>query len=155
MKRFWEKVIKGKKNECWNWRTGKPYPHFRLSKTENIPAHRVSWILTYGPIPRGKGYHGMCVCHSCDNPSCVNPHHLWLGSNSDNAKDKAFKGRTKFNPRKGETHHKSKFTNKDVFKIRKLYASGKYIQEDLAQKFGVKRRAIGRVIDGTRWGHLG
>lgn len=154
MKKFWNLVNKRKKNDCWEWKSKIRYPRFRVGD-KTILAHRFSWILTHGPIPKGKGYHGTCVCHKCDNPLCVNPHHLFLGTNADNSKDKAEKGRGRTSDRRGEKHHLAKFTEKDVIKIRKLYATGKYLQSELAKKFKVGHRAIGRVIDRTRWSHIG
>jgi HNH endonuclease len=94
--RFWEKVDRS--GDCWVWTAGTAhfgYGQFHLDgKPEK--AHRISWILTYGPIPEG-----LLVCHHCDNPPCVNPRHLFVGSHRDNALDKVAKGR---DPRKSQTH---------------------------------------------------
>ncbi len=94
--RFWAKVEKG--GGCWLWRgsLSRGYGKFRTGGRGSIPAnaHRVAWELTYGAIPVGEGYHGTCVCHTCDNRSCVRPDHLFLGSNLDNARDCAAKQRT-------------------------------------------------------------
>lgn len=80
---------------CWQWKnccasTG--YGVFNRRGTL-YAAHRVAWILTHGPIPKdGPGYHGWCVCHTCDNPPCCNPAHLFLGGQNDNLQDAARKG---------------------------------------------------------------
>lgn len=93
--RFWEKVDKRGPDDCWEWRnpshTG--YATFCTDATTTVAVHRFSWELENGPIPEGDGYHGTCVCHRCDNPSCVNPAHLFLGSHQDNMRDMNEKGR--------------------------------------------------------------
>lgn len=96
--RFFEKVQKGQENECWLWtacRNDQGYGSAFTPRGTHDKAHRVSWELHFGPIPPGQGPHGTCVLHRCDNPSCVNPNHLFLGTNRDNAIDRQRKGRTK------------------------------------------------------------
>lgn len=87
--RFWANVEKTE--ECWVWlpaRDGKLYGVFKALGEKT--AHRVSWVHHFGPIPRG-----MCVCHTCDNPVCIFPDHLFLGSHKDNMRDMSAKGRAK------------------------------------------------------------
>ena len=91
--RFWPKVEMGKK--CWEWVGGKDgdgYGVLRVGSAECnfIKAHRVSFLIHYGEIP-----HGLVVCHTCDNPSCVNPKHLFIGSRKDNTRDMLKKGRAR------------------------------------------------------------
>lgn len=85
--RFWAKVEKGP--DCWEWKAfrNKGYGKFTYNGRMYL-AHRLSWILTNGPIPDGLG-----VLHSCDNPPCVNPDHLFLGTQLDNMRDASNKGR--------------------------------------------------------------
>ena len=93
--RFEAKINRSKDNDCWEWTgalNGSGYGSFCYNgKTTN--AHRVSWLIHNGSIPKGEGHHGTCVLHKCDNRKCVNPDHLFLGSNADNIKDRESKGR--------------------------------------------------------------
>lgn len=97
--RFFEKVKRG--DGCWEWTASTHhqwgYGHMRI-QGRTVAAHRVSWELHYGAIPEG-----MLVCHRCDNPPCVNPAHLFLGTNFDNAADRVAKGRSIY-PNKFKTH---------------------------------------------------
>lgn len=80
---------------CWNWQRatdGHGYGVMHVNGRQQ-KMHRFSFELANGPIPDGDGYHGACVCHRCDNPACVNPAHLFLGSMDDNVKDMMAKGR--------------------------------------------------------------
>ena len=93
--RFWSKVCIGAPDDCWEWITCKDkYGYGRIAYTVSyknkkvLTTHRVSWMLANGDIPEG-----MCICHTCDNPSCVNPNHLWLGTQKENVNDMVAKGR--------------------------------------------------------------
>jgi len=93
--RFWNKVVIGASDKCWEWRASKNchgYGRFKLEgrRHEARGAHVVAWILTYGQVP-----HGLCVLRKCDNPGCVNPNHLFLGTQKDNIHDMIKKGRHK------------------------------------------------------------
>ena len=94
--RFEEKYIPEPMSGCWLWTASvndKGYGKLSISAGIWKKAHRISWEINVGPIPKGSGYHGTCVLHKCDVPSCVNPDHLFLGTNADNIYDRMDKGR--------------------------------------------------------------
>lgn len=143
--RFREKVRIAGPDECWEWLgTITRYGYGVLeSSGHQLRAHRISWMLLYGTIP-----HELCVLHRCDNRSCVNPDHLFLGTKSDNTHDMIAKGR-QAPPRRGERSNLSKLTREDVLEIRRLYptASGK----SLANRFGVRRSHIYDIVSRRKW----
>lgn len=93
---FWARVDKsGGDDSCWPWTGcigGFGYGSFAMDHVK-YNAHRLAWILMNGPIPKGDGYHGTCVCHRCDNPRCCNPGHMFLASQAENLRDMNAKGR--------------------------------------------------------------
>jgi hypothetical protein len=145
---FWDKVKIGQPDECWEWqkfRQPRGYGIVRMDGKCQL-AHRVAWTLTKGEIPKD-----MLACHHCDNPSCCNPNHLFLGTHLDNATDKERKGRG--NQPKGERSGNHKLTDKQVFEIRRLRAQGwKSVQ--LAKRFGVVHQLICAICLGRSWKHL-
>jgi DNA-binding XRE family transcriptional regulator len=146
-KRFWEKVKKS--DGCWEWQAHCNQLGYGTFVFRNKPwlAHRVSWVLCRGEIPKGK-----LVLHHCDNPGCVNPDHLYIGTNQDNTNDKMERGR--INPVKGSRHYKAKLSERDVIKIREMYASGDYLQREIAAIFNVTRTAICEITRGASWKHV-
>jgi len=93
--RFFKKIEIITESGCWIWMgTLNNNGYGVISRDgKNVSVHRVSWELHNSKIPKGDGYHGICVLHSCDVPCCVNPNHLFIGTHSDNMKDKVYKGR--------------------------------------------------------------
>jgi hypothetical protein len=152
MQRFWDKVEKIPFHECWEWtasKSGDGYGAFKI-KGKQYSAHRVSYELNHGPIPKGK-----CVLHSCDNPLCVNPQHLWLGTHLDNSKDKIFKGRNVITygekvSHPGEKNPAAKLTEEIVKQIRNDY---KHIKSYLLLgiKYNIGSSQIGRIIRNECW----
>ena len=111
MKRFWDKVKIAGPDECWEWKAGKNtsgYGWFSFNGTQ-ITSNRMVWLLINGEIPNG-----MCVCHKCDNPSCVNPDHLFLGTHLDNMKDKSIKGRHN-NQKKTHCPKQHEYTKENIY----------------------------------------
>lgn len=112
-------------------------------------AHRAGWFLTNGAIPDGA-----LLCHFCDNPPCVNPKHLYIGTNQTNSTDKVLRNRTT----KGRpVHHGElsfhKLTLEQVREIRIRYSAGGESQSKLGKEFGVSQTQVGRIIRGVRWQH--
>ena len=148
-KPFWDKVQKSAGSDvCWIWTAGKNADGYG-TLGGGLRAHRVSYEMRHGPIPNG-----MCVCHSCDNPSCVNPAHLWLGTHQDNMADRSRKGRSSGGRMVGTEHPNAKLTDDMVREIRHLYASGEYMQKDLARMYGVSDMVISLLVRGKTWKHV-
>ena len=146
--RFWSKVRKGKPDECWPWlsRTARGYRRFWLGERHpTYKAHRIAWVLANGPIPDG-----LCVCHHCDNRICMNPAHLFLGTNADNSADMIAKGRQV----RGSRHHFAKLTAEQVRSIRKEYASGRIAQPQLARRYGIIQANVSMIVNRHTWKHV-
>lgn len=149
LKNFWKKVRKT--DGCWIWEgciSGKGYGYFTLGY-KNTKASRVSWMIHYGEIPTDGSYHGICVCHKCDNPACVNPQHLFLGTNKENVIDRVNKKRSAV----GELSGRAKLSSSDVSKIREMLASG-IKKASIAKIFSVNPMSIHLIATGENWGHL-
>ena len=146
-KRFYNKYQEN--GGCWIW-TGSlnvwGYGVIRVNR-KNMLAHRISWIIHEGDIPED-----LLICHTCDNPACVNPKHLWLGSNKDNMTDMYLKNRS--NQPKGEKHALCKLNDKKVFKIRSLYKPRIYPANRIAKEFNVSEVCVYNIIYKRTWKHL-
>lgn len=149
--RFWAKVsIPEGQNGCWLWLAGTSpmgYGRIQLPRAGGVIfAHRMSWILTKGPIPEG-----MFVCHHCDNPPCVNPTHLFLGTARDNIRDCITKGRFKFlRPSLGVTNCNAKLTPERVIELRHRYARGETLSS-LSRSFKMARSSLRWAVNGRSW----
>jgi hypothetical protein len=136
---------------CWKWlrhilHTGYGQLYFRGRMTL---AHRAAWVLYRGSIPES-----LCVCHSCDNPACVNPDHLWLGTQEDNMRDAARKGHLGHHSPKpglqGDHNPHAKLNSRQVSVIRKAAALG-VARRFLAGCFGVSHHTISNIVRRLRW----
>lgn len=138
--RFWAKVNKGAPNGCWEWtasRTKKGYGHFGFNGRTFI-AHRFVLMMQGHEIPED-----MAVCHRCDNPPCVNPEHLFIGTNQDNVDDMVSKGR----------HHgrnPAKLTPEKVLEAR-LRATQGESHRSIARSMGVASTTLSYAVNGTNW----
>lgn len=110
-------------------------------------AHRVSWEMENGPIPDG-----LQVCHHCDNPPCVNPEHLFLGTQKNNLDDRNRKGRAVWSP--GSRNGGAKLVEEDVLEIRRLGAARCETQAAIADRFGVTPSQISHILRRVSWKHL-
>ncbi len=145
---FWEKVEKG--DGCWLWMASVMSNGYGAawdgSKVKT--AHRRSYELTKGEIPQG-----MHVLHTCDDRRCVNPDHLFLGTNLDNINDRVAKGRSNRRSRAvGEAHGMSKLTESQVIQIRELAST--LSELEVAAQFGVSRNTVNRIVLRRTWKHV-
>lgn len=149
VKRFWQNVIKHPDDGCWE-RTSRlsPLGYGRIKHNgEEIMAHRCSWMMMNGPIPKG-----MCVCHRCDNPKCVRPDHLFLGTQIDNIRDMHSKNRQR-GPR-GEKAALAVLTAELVTQIRTEYTAGGCTYRGLAAKYKVSGGTVNHLINRRTWKHI-
>lgn len=173
-KRFWDKATRPLE-DCWLWngKRSKRYPVFRVG-SRTFKAPRIAWTLVHGPVPRGK-----LVCHECDTPSCINPFHLFLGTQADNMKDMANKGRwngqtgdehwTRRNPKKvlrgnkhprrlrpelfacGERVGTAKLAVKDVTEIFLSYYVDGQSQSAIARRFDTTQATVWMIVQYRNW----
>ena len=145
--RFLAKVIK-RDDGCWEWTAGRHpagYGKFTAEKT-SVTAHRFSFAMHHGKEPGS-----LNVCHACDNPWCVNPAHLFLGTQQENIADKYKKGRERH--LYGDDNPHSRLTTEQVQQIRICLAAGMQGRE-LCRLFGVRPMAISNIKNGRLWKHL-
>lgn len=175
--RFWSKVDKsGGPHACWLWTRSCARGYGRVCRGgKMVGAHRVAYELANRGIKPG-----MDVCHTCDNPRCVNPSHLWEGTCIENIRDAVAKGRaargdrsgprlhpeamqrgdqhyTRRHPEavtRGEHHGRAKLTEPKVREIRLRYASGGSSHRALAKEYGVGRSVISGIVRGEDWAHV-
>lgn len=156
--RFWGKVDKtSSPTGCWLWlgaHKAKGYGFLTITdgdRRRNIHAHRLSYELHHGPIPSR-----LLVCHRCDNPPCVNPEHLFLGTTRENALDAKAKGRLATGERcraknlsHGETHGASVYPDAFVRSVAQARSEEGLTIDQLSARFGMSRSQVHRVINGT------
>lgn len=143
--RFWIKVDTS--GECWVWTAStqrRGYGQLEI-KYKPVIASRVSWQIHYGDIPDG-----LFVLHSCDNPPCVRPEHLFLGTAADNARDMDTKQRRVNVPHYGENHGMAKLTENQVSEIRQRIAAGE-MQKDIAADFKISRATVSAINKRRLW----
>lgn len=146
--RFFSKVRKTP--ECWVWTAGR-YPNgygaFSLNGRK-LHAHRALWILLNGDPGAN-----LLVCHTCDNRQCVNPRHLFLGTNKDNLHDMWSKGRGyRHTAVKGSANYNAKLTEDQILRIREM--EGSHSPRQIGLAFGVSRSAIQFILNGHTWKHV-
>lgn len=147
--RFWDKVDRRGPEDCWPWTAATNEHGYGVMRPEGqrsgptVKAHRVSLMLA------GVDIDGLVIRHSCDNPPCVNPSHLSVGTKADNSADMVERGRSARGSRSGA----SKLTESQVVEIRVRCAAGE-LHRVLAVDYGVSRTTITQVVNGTTWRHV-
>jgi hypothetical protein len=144
--RFEEKFSVSPDSDCWIWnasKNSKGYGTFSFEKRGTEGAHRASWLIYRGEIPKS-----MYVLHHCDHAYCVNPDHLFLGTNSDNMQDCAQKNRI-YRP-KGIIHPRHKLTEQQIMEIR----NDKRLHKIVAIDYRVTEATISSIVTRRTWGHL-
>jgi hypothetical protein len=139
---FWEVATKHTALGCWEWQrmlTSEGYGQLRVDGKMRL-AHRIVYQVFVGTVPDG-----LLVCHRCDNPSCVRPEHLFLGTRSDNAQDMAAKGRGRCGK------FQRRLTAAQVLEIREKYRAGSHRTNELARAYGVDKKTIYNVVRGRSW----
>lgn len=155
-------IVVNAETGCWNWTRGKDTRGYGAAYIPHrVMAHRLSYELSVGPIPPGKH-----VCHTCDNPSCINPDHLWIGTHAENMADKEAKGRGTKPPvlrgddhwsrkhpdrvKRGADNPNAKLTIHQVIGIRRAYLAG-MSHRDIATTFGISEKSVPDYISGKGW----
>lgn len=148
IERFHEKWMLNEESGCWEWQAatmGRGYGFIKIPGTrKQINAHRLSYLIHYSSIPDDK-----IVCHSCDNPKCVKPSHLFLGTQSENLTDMKSKGRHL----NGEKNTESKLTEGMVRQIHNLAKQG-VSQSKIGRSYGVGQGTVWKILHGQRWKHV-
>lgn len=146
--KFWEKTNATNLFSCWEWQGKKNKDGYGVvvRNGKYLPAHRYAFGIVYGKIPDG-----LSVLHKCDNPPCVNPAHLYAGTQKQNIHDMLSRGRRP--SRKGIKHPLAKLTECDVLEIRRLLKNG-VVQKDIAIQFCVTQSQISQIKLRKSWSHL-
>jgi hypothetical protein len=152
LQRFWRKVNRGGPDDCWPWNARQNdlgYGNVFIAGKCRL-SHRIAFCIS-----KGSFLDRLKICHSCDNPPCCNPTHLWLGTDLLNAQDRDAKGRRiKWRTYRGGEHVKAKLTDKQAKQICNLYAFGEWLHREIAEMYGVSSTTIQRIVTKSRWKHL-
>jgi len=147
--RFWSKVDRRSDDECWPWKASGVDGYGVIGSGGRngimLRASRVSWEFANGPIPNG-----LCVCHRCDNPPCVNPAHLFLGTLGDNNADTRSKGKHGYRRHVGTVNGRAILNEAQVLEIRDSIEPARVF----AAKYGVCEGTIWAIRQGRNWKHL-
>jgi len=146
--RIEEKVLRIPEAGCWIWMGSSQVRGYGeiISNNRKHLAHRASYEAFVGKIPEG-----MYVCHACDNVACVNPNHLFLGTQKQNLQDMAAKGRST----RGSKNPQSKLTEMDVYLIKRFFFTKEDVTDlDIAKTYNVSRSLIQLIRKGKRWNHV-
>ena len=144
--RFWRNVDQS--GGCWEWQRETDaygYGRFWITGRQRVAAHRFSYTVARGRVPSG-----LLVLHTCDNPKCVRPDHLYLGTHDDNMRDRKERGHYA----RGEDNNKAKLTADQVRELRRLYVPHQYGSTKLARQFGISPTAVKAILAGKAWGHV-
>lgn len=144
--RFLDYYKPGAADACWPWAGTVDANGYGVIADDNrrqLRAHRIAYERVNGAVSESR-----YVCHSCDNPSCVNPNHLWLGSAADNNEDK----RAKLRHSHGASHGMAKISENDVRDIRGLYPQ--MSQQAIADRYGLHQTTVSDIIRGKIWTHI-
>lgn len=148
---FWNMVDIRGFNECWLWQgamSASGYGSFKTGRKVADGAHRIAYALFHRTAPGA-----LHVCHKCDNRKCVNPHHLFLGTRSDNMRDMVRKGRGNSGDKRGENNGRAKLTAAQVAEIKALIMSGE-TNVAISKRFGVTHHLISKIRIGKAWGNV-
>ena len=148
LERFQELVDRTtKEGDCWVYPSNTRYAQVRIKGTrKSIGVHRLAWICNFGDIPKGH-----CVCHECDNPHCINPEHLWLGTNQENTADKVAKDRQARGAKVSWAY--SNLTAVDVQEIRELHEAG-IPRKIIMRLYPVKKSNYYNIVNKVYWQHV-
>lgn len=147
--RFWSWVDFA--DDCWLWTGGKSHGYglFHPAKGESIRAHRFAYELTHGSITDE-----LFCLHRCDNPPCVRPDHLFLGTHEENVADMMSKGRGRSYSAIGEEHHLHKVMEDEVRQIRVMYKPGVISAKKVGEMFGIHEDTVRQIASRKTWKHV-
>jgi hypothetical protein len=155
--RFWAKVEMGDgPDACWLWTAYTEYDHGRFChEGKRVWAHRLSWEWANGPVPPG-----LSVLHTCHVGRCVNPSHLYVGTQADNVRDRVESGRQPTAARgydywpRGDAHPNTKLTEADVVAMKRDWATGQFSKMELSRRYNCSHKTVRQIIKGETWGWL-